>query len=332
MPQSDSLLVTGGAGYIGSHVVLALLESGYDVVVVDDLSTGRRDALPSGTNLLVGDVGDQAFIAPILEDLQPAAVLHFAGSIVAPESTVDPLKYYANNTCASLVLTRACVAAGVNRFLFSSTAAVYGNPESVPIPETAPTIPINPYGTSKLMTEWVLRDTQAAEDLEYVALRYFNVAGADPKGRAGQSTPIATHLIKIACQAVLGQRDGIEIYGEDYPTPDGTCIRDYIHVTDLAAAHRVAVDYLIAGGASDIFNCGYGTGYSVREVLDVVQTVAGKQIPISGAPPRPGDPAQLVADAGRIRDRLGWAPQHDDLRVIAETALKWEERLAAAAG
>ncbi len=327
--SNDSILVTGGAGYIGSHAVLALLEAGRRVVVVDDLSTGRRQAVPDGVPLVEGDVGDPALIDGVIRDHGVGAVVHFAGSIVVPESVADPLKYYRNNTAASRALLEACVGGGVRHFIFSSTAAVYGLPEEVPVAEDAPTAPINPYGASKLMTEWMLRDTAAAHDFEYVALRYFNVAGADPAGRTGQSTPDATHLIKIASEAVAGLRDHIEIFGEDYDTPDGTCIRDYIHVTDLAQAHVEALGHLANGGGSLILNCGYGHGYSVREVLRAVEKAAGRRLDIRSAPRRPGDAETLVADAGEIKKRFGWSPRHDDLALIVRTAIDWERRLAA---
>jgi UDP-glucose 4-epimerase len=330
MPTSKTVLISGGAGYIGSHVVLALMSAGWEPVVVDDFSTGIREAVPGGVPLEEGNIGDEALMADILARHRPVAVLHFAGSIVAPESTVDPLKYYANNTSASRNLIASCVAAGVNRFLFSSTAAIYGNADSGPIREDAPEAPINPYGTSKLMTEWMLRDTEAATDLRYLALRYFNVAGADPEGRVGQSTPNATHLIKVASQAILGMRDGIDIYGEDYATPDGTCIRDYIHVSDLAAAHVAGLDYLLRGGERHILNCGYGHGFSVREVLAAIQKVAAIDLEIRSAPRRAGDPIQLIADSAEIRKQLGWQPRHDDLEFIVKTALDWERKLSAA--
>ncbi len=329
MPISKKVLITGGAGYIGSHVVLALMDAGWEPVVVDNFSTGIREAVPDGVPLEEGNVGDQELMADILARHRPAAIMHFAGSIVAPESTVDPLKYYANNTGVSRNLIAACVAAGVNRFLFSSTAAIYGNPESVPTAEDAREAPINPYGTSKLMTEWMLRDTAAATDLRYLALRYFNVAGADPEGRVGQSTPNATHLIKVACQAILGMRDGIDIFGEDYPTPDGTCIRDYIHVGDLADAHIAGLDYLLKGGDRQILNCGYGHGFSVRQVLAAVQKAGGGDLKVRGVPRRAGDPIQLVADSTEIRKQLGWQPRHDDLEFIVKTALEWERKLSA---
>ena len=327
MPD-HAILVTGGAGYIGSHAVLAFLEAGHRVVVVDDLSSGRRDAVAEAVPLIEGDVGDSALIGRVIRDHAVAAVVHFAGSIVVPESVTDPLKYYRNNTAASRALIEACVVSGVGRFIFSSTAAVYGLPEATPIIESAPTVPINPYGTSKLVTEWILRDTAAAHDFDYVALRYFNVAGADPAGRAGQSTPNATHLIKIASEAVTGQRDHVEIYGEDYDTPDGTCIRDYIHVTDLAAAHVDALRHLAGGGGSLVLNCGYGRGYSVRQVLDAVERTAGLDLDIRGGPRRPGDSVSLVADAAEIKKRFAWRPRYDDLDVIVRTAIDWQRKLA----
>ncbi len=322
-----AVLITGGAGYIGGHAVLALVEAGRRVVVVDDLSTGRRQAVPEGVPLIVGDVGDLALIGDAIRDHDVGAVVHFAGSIVVPESVTNPLKYYRNNTAASRALIEACVNNGVGKFIFSSTAAVYGLPDLSPVPEDTPTAPINPYGASKLMTEWILRDTAAAHDFEYVALRYFNVAGADPAGRAGQSTPNATHLIKTASQVVTGLRDHIDIFGEDYDTPDGTCIRDYIHVTDLAAAHVDALRHLANGGGGLTLNCGYGRGYSVREVLSAVERVAGHGLDIRSAARRAGDAETLVADASKIGKRFGWRPRYDDLELIVRTAIDWERKL-----
>ncbi len=324
----DAVLVSGGAGYIGSHVVLALLEAGYPVVVVDDLSTGRRDAVAPAAAFVEGDIGDPQLVAKTLRDHGVGAVMHFAGSIVVPESVADPLKYYLQNTCKSRSLIQCCVEAGVGRFVFSSTAAVYGSVGDGPVPESAPTLPASPYGTSKLMTEWVLRDVAAAHDLSYAALRYFNVAGADPKGRSGQSTPGATHLIKVACEVAAGKRPSMEIYGEDYETPDGTCVRDYIHVTDLADAHLAALRDLEENGRNLTLNCGYGRGYSVKRVLESVERVAGFALDVRSAPRRPGDVAEIVADASMIRQQLGWQARHDDLDGIVRDALAWERKLA----
>jgi len=322
----ESVLVTGGAGYIGSHVVLQLRSRGERVVVLDNLSTGFRQAV-GDTPLLVGEVGDRELVARIIGEHGVGTVMHFAANTIVPESVRDPLKYYANNTCATRNLLEACFRAGVRQLVFSSTAAVYGMPESGVAREDMALAPINPYGTSKLMSEWILRDLAAASDFRYVALRYFNVAGSDPAGRIGQATAKATLLIKVACEAVVGKRPHVSIYGTDYPTPDGTGVRDYIHVDDLARAHLDALDYLRAGGAAAVFNCGYGHGYSVREVLDSVQRVAGRRISIREEPRREGDPPSLVARADRIRDVLGWRPQLDDLDTIVRTALRWEETL-----
>jgi UDP-glucose 4-epimerase len=327
MRTADVAIVTGGAGYIGSHMVLALRDAGWTVVVIDDLSTGRRKAVPAEVRLIEGDIGDTALVRSALATHRPAAVLHFAGSIVVPESIADPLKYYLNNTCKSRALIEECVHAAVPHLIFSSTAAVYGNPATSPVDETAPTQPINPYGVSKLCTEWMLRDTAAVTPLRYVALRYFNVAGADPHGRTGQATPKATHLIKVACEAVTGKRPHVEIFGDDYPTGDGTCVRDYIHVSDLVDAHLVALNHLRAGGAGGVFNCGYGHGYSVRQVVDVVNAISGGRLSWTMGQRRDGDPVQLVADSALLRERLGWRPKHQDLRFICETALNWERRL-----
>ncbi|QNT70433.1 UDP-glucose 4-epimerase GalE [Defluviicoccus vanus] len=324
-------MVTGGAGYIGSHVTWALLEAGWDVVVIDDLSTGRRESVAAAAAFILGDVGEPVTINAALAEHRPDAVLHLAGSAIIPESVIDPLKYYRNNTAASRTLIEATVNAGIDAFLFSSTAAIYGVPPRMPIDEDMPTQPITPYGTSKLCTEFILRDVAAATSMRYVSLRYFNVAGADPKGRTGQSTPISTHLIKIACETIVGKRSFFNICGDDYPTPDGTCIRDYLHVSDLADLHVTAIEYLVAGGASEAFNCGYGHGYSVAEVANVIRQVAGGHIDARIAPRRPGDPPQLVADARKIRRQFGWQPKYDDLRFIVETALAWERWLQARA-
>jgi UDP-glucose 4-epimerase len=326
MSMTERVLVTGGAGYIGSHVALALIDAGHRAVVLDDLSTGVRDLVPAEAGFVEGDAGDGTLLARVLEDQGITAVMHFAGSIIVPESVEDPLKYYRNNTCASRNLIEACVKARVDRFVFSSTAAVYGLPEALPAREDAPTAPINPYGASKLVTEMILADVARAHRLRYVALRYFNVAGADPKGRSGQSSPEATHLIKIACEVATGARGHIDIFGDDYETPDGTCIRDYIHVSDLATAHLHALDHLASDGESLTLNCGYGRGYSVREVLEAVERAAGARLEKRLAPRRAGDPPALVADATRIRERFDWRPEHEDLDAITASALAWERR------
>jgi len=322
-----TVLVTGGAGYIGSHTVHELVDAGEDVVVLDNLSTGRRTALPGQCKLVVGDVGDQGVVANLIDTHQFDAVIHFAGSIVVPESVRQPLGYYRNNTVNSHALIDASVKGGVRHFIFSSTAAVYGNPEQVPVTEGAPLAPVSPYGWSKLMTEVMLRDAGAAHGLKHVILRYFNVAGADPKLRSGQSTPNATHLIKVAVQTALGLRPMMEVFGTDYSTPDGTCVRDYIHVTDLARAHRDALTFLRGGGASATLNCGYGRGYSVLEVMEGVRRACGRNFPVTMAQRRAGDPASIVAEASRIRKLLGWEPQWDNLDTIIAHAIAWERRL-----
>ncbi len=321
-----TILVTGGAGYIGSHVVLKLAERGEDVVVLDNLSTGFRSAVLHG-DLMIGDTADRHLVSKLLEARRVDAVMHFAAHIVVPESVEQPLKYYRNNTCATGSLLECCIESGVRHFVFSSTAAVYGIPATGRAGEDAPTEPINPYGTSKLMSEWMLRDAARVSSLDYVALRYFNVAGADFAGRIGQSTPNATHLVKVACEHVVGKRDHVPVFGNDYDTPDGTCVRDYVHVEDLATAHLDALDYLRQGGGSATLNCGYGRGFSVHEVLEAVRRVSGETLNVVPAPRRPGDPPQLVAVAERIRDLLGWTPRHDDLDEIVSSALAWERRL-----
>jgi UDP-glucose 4-epimerase len=320
-------LVTGGAGYIGSHMTLELLDAGHSVVVVDDLSTGHAAAIPAGVTFQRGDVGDADLITRLISATGVDAILHFAGSIVVPESVANPLAYYLNNTVKSRTLIETAVKSGVRHFIFSSTAAVYGLPGSTSVAETAPLKPLSPYGNSKLMTEMMLADAARAHDLSYVVLRYFNVAGADPKGRAGQSTPQATHLIKVACETALGKRSHLEVFGTDYPTSDGTCIRDYIQVSDLARAHSAALAYLAAGGASETFNCGYGRGFSVLEVVEAVKRAAGRSFDVRLGPRRPGDPAQIVAASEKIRGALGWAPAYADLDVIVGQALKWEDQL-----
>ncbi len=323
-----AVLVTGGAGYIGSHMVLALTDANEKVVVLDNLSTGFEWAIAPQAKLVKGDIADEELVGRIIKEHGIEAIVHFAGSIIVPESVTDPLGYYNNNTVKSRALMAAAVKGGVKNFIFSSTAAVYGNPESMPVFETARPAPISPYGTSKLMTEWMLRDAHVAYGLNYVALRYFNVAGADPRGRSGQSTPRATHLIKVACQTVLGQRASMDVYGTDYPTPDGTCLRDYIHVSDLIAAHMDALAHLRKGGESGIFNCGYGKGYSVLEVIKAVGKAAGKPVNHVLVPRRAGDPAGIVAGADRVRDILGWEPKYADLDLIVRSALDWEKHLA----
>lgn len=322
-----SVLVTGGAGYIGSHMVHALSDAGESIVVLDNLSTGFWWALPGTATLVVGDMGDEDLVGRLIREHNVEAIVHFAAKIVVPESVADPLGYYLNNTVKSRALIAAAVAGGVKHIIFSSTAAVYGDVDAKPVSEDTPLNPVSPYGRSKLMTEWMLQDTANAHPITYVALRYFNVAGADPKGRTGQSTPNATHLIKVACQAALGQRAGLEVFGTDYVTPDGSCLRDYIQVSDLAAAHLAALRYLRGGGDSSVFNCGYGTGYSVLDVVDVVKQVSGVDFPVKLSPRRPGDPAAIVAKADRIRATLGWVPQYDDLSGIVRQALAWEQHL-----
>ncbi|MFP4561457.1 MAG: UDP-glucose 4-epimerase GalE [Thiohalorhabdus sp.] len=319
------VLVTGGAGYIGSHVVRQLGERGEPVVVLDDLSTGRAGAVLYG-DLVLGDAGDTALVRELLEDHRLDAVMHFAARTVVPESVADPLMYYGENSCKTRALAGATLQAGIRHLIFSSSAAVYGIPEHIPVAEDDPLYPINPYGTSKLVSEWMLRDTASSGSLRHVSLRYFNVAGADPEGRIGQSTPEATLLIKVACEAATGQRDLVPIYGIDYPTPDGTGVRDFIHVEDLAAAHIRCLDYLRGGGPSTTFNVGYGHGYSVREVLDTVERVSGRQLPVREEERRPGDPPALVANTERIRRELGWRPEHDDLEEIVRSALAWERK------
>ena len=317
------LLVTGGAGYIGSHVVRHLLEAGHDVVVYDNLSTGYREAV-GAAELVEADLANQDRLRAVFDAHAFDGVLHFAAHIVVPESVADPIKYYRNNTRNTLNLLEVCAESGTRFFVFSSTAAVYGIPAVASVAEDAPLDPINPYGASKMMSERMLMDLGLASALRYVSLRYFNVAGADPEGRLGQSFPDATHLIKVACQAALGQRDGITVFGTDYDTPDGTCIRDYIHVEDLASAHVRALEYLEAGGESQVLNCGYGRGYSVLEVLDSVKRASGVDFPVHLGPRRAGDPPALTADATRIREVLDWHPQHDNLDQIVHHALAWE--------
>jgi len=322
-----TILVTGGAGYIGSHMVHALVDQDEPVVVLDNLSTGFRWAIPDKVPLIEGETGDAALVASLIKTHKVDAIIHFAASIVVPESVAHPLMYYRNNTANSRTLIEAAVNGGVKHFIFSSTAAVYGNPATVPVAEDATLAPMSPYGSSKLMTEIMLRDAGIAHGLGHVILRYFNVAGADPELRTGQSTKGATHLIKVAVETALGLRPKIEVFGTDYPTPDGTCIRDYIHVSDLVAAHSAALRYLRVGGTSVTANCGYGRGFSVLEVLDTVKQVSGVEFPVVYSPPRPGDPAQIVAASDRARAVLGWRPRLDDLATIVTHALAWERKL-----
>ena len=322
-----SVLVTGGAGYIGSHMVHELRDKGQRLVVLDNLSTGHRWAIPGDVPLVEGDIGDAEHVASVIDEYGVNAIIHFAGSIVVPDSITDPLGYYHNNTVKSRELMACAVACGVKHFIFSSTAAVYGMPGRSPISEETEMAPISPYGSSKMMTEIMLRDTAAAHDFTYVALRYFNVAGADPKGRCGQSTPNATHLIKVAAQAALGQRSHLDVYGTDYPTPDGTCVRDYIHVSDLAKAHSAALKFLREGGGSQVLNCGYGRGFSVLEVIEAVKKISGANFEVRLTERRAGDPDDLVADAKRLPKLLGWKPGYDDLETIVAHAFEWEKHL-----
>ena len=322
-----SVLVTGGAGYIGGHMTLGLMDAGETVVVLDNLSTGFAWAVPDGVKLVVGDTGDADLVAKIIAEHKVDAVAHFAAKIVVPESVIDPLDYYLNNTSNARTLIETAIKGGVKSFIFSSTAAVYGETSSEPVSEDAPLAPISPYGRSKLMVEWMLEDASRAYDFRYVALRYFNVAGADPAGRLGQSTPKATHLIKRGVQTALGIYPSMEIFGQDYPTRDGTCVRDYIQVTDLIDAHLAALAYLRGGGASLICNCGYGHGQTVKEVVEVVKRVSGVDFRVIMSPRRPGDPAALVARADRAKSALGWRPARDNLDEIVRQALDWERRL-----
>ncbi len=322
-----AVLVTGGAGYIGSHMVVNLVEAGEEVIVLDNLSTGFEWAVAGAARLVVGDLADTDLVSQVLQE-GVDAVIHFAGSVIVPESVADPLKYYRNNTSNTRGLIEACVKAGVKNFIFSSTAAVYGDPQTVPVAETAPLCPLSPYGSSKLMSEIMLADAAAAHDFTYTALRYFNVAGADPEGRTGQSTANATHLIKVACEAALGKRARLSIFGTDYDTPDGTGVRDFIHVADLVEAHRLALSRLRAGGPSVVLNCGYGEGYSVRQVIDAVRRVSGNDFEVLEEPRRAGDSSKVVALADAVRRELGWVPRYDDLDIIVTHALAWEKHLS----
>lgn len=322
-----TVLVTGGAGYIGGHMVMALLDRGERPVILDNLSTGFDWAVPEGVELVVGDMGDAELVGRTIEQHGIREIAHFAAKIVVPESVADPLGYYGNNTAKSRTLIETAIRHGVCRMIFSSTAAVYGDVSGDPVGEDTLPAPVSPYGRSKLMTEWMLADAAVAHPLRYVALRYFNVAGADPAGRIGQSTPAATHLIKVASQTALGQRDRLEVFGTDYPTRDGSCLRDYIHVSDLADAHLAALDHLRGDGGSLTLNCGYGRGYSVLEVIEVMKRVSGVDFPVTLSPRRPGDPAAIVARAERIGAELGWQPKRADLDGIVRSALAWERHL-----
>jgi UDP-glucose 4-epimerase len=322
-----TVLVTGGAGYIGSHMVYALVAAGERAVVLDNLSTGFDWAIAEGVPLIPGETGDQALVANIIKQHGVESIIHFAASIVVPDSVAEPLRYYKNNTVNSRALIECAVQGGVKHFIFSSTAAVYGNPARMPVTEDDLAAPMSPYGSSKLMTEIMLRDAGLAHGLQHVILRYFNVAGADPQLRTGQSTKGATHLIKVAVETALGRRPKMDVFGTDYPTSDGTCVRDYIHVADLAQAHLDALRYLRAGGSSVTANCGYGRGYSVREVIDTVKRVSGVDFRVDVSGPRAGDPAQIVASSDRARAVLGWKPQRDDLAAIVGDALAWERKL-----
>ncbi len=323
------ILVTGGAGYIGSHAILALKNAGWQPVVIDNLTTGFRWAVPDDVPFVEGDIEDQALVAKVIAEHNIGAIMHFAGSIIVPESVENPLKYYHNNTAKSRALIESAISGGVRHFIFSSTAATYGIPDESPVREETPTLPINPYGLSKLMTEYMLRDVAAAHDFNYCALRYFNVAGADPLARTGQSTAGATHLIKVAVEAALGKRDSVAIFGTDFDTPDGTGVRDYIHVSDLAAAHVKALEALIADPKMcHTLNCGYGKGFSVLQVLDAVDRVTNQKITRNRQGRRAGDPDALISDNRAILDRFGWQPQYDDLDVIVAHAVAWERQLS----
>ena len=322
-----TVLVTGGAGYIGSHMVRALVDANERVIVIDNLSTGFSAFLPEAVPLFIGDAGDENLVEGVIKQHGVDSIIHFAGSVVVPDSMRDPLGYYRNNTMTTQSLLKAAVKSGVKRFIFSSTAAVYGNPEQVPVREEAPTRPLSPYGSSKLMTEIMLHDVATAHEMNYVVLRYFNVAGADPQARIGLATLGATHLLKIAVEAATGQRAKIDVFGTDYPTPDGSCVRDFIHVSDLAQAHRAALAYLRNNGRSTTLNCGYGRGYSVLETIEAVRRISGRNFAVQYAPRRPGDIMTMVADTSRIRSTLDWTPQYDDLETIATHALAWEAKL-----
>ncbi|MEW7010032.1 UDP-glucose 4-epimerase GalE [Lentilitoribacter sp. EG35] len=325
--MTKKILITGGAGYIGSHTLLAAVGQGYDVAVIDNLSTGRREVIPTECAFYEVDLVDKPKVEQALKEFLPDTVIHFAGSIDVRESVENPIKYYANNTYASLALIEACVKHNVQRFIFSSTAAVYGNPDGGTVSETSPTFPINPYGHSKLMTEQILSDASKSHGFRYAILRYFNVAGADLRLKAAQPTPMATHLIKVACQTVLGLHPSIKIFGTDYETADGTCIRDFIHISDLARAHLNVLDYMTEYDASAVFNCGNGQGYSVKQILDAVQRVSGINFKIEHGSRRAGDPRSLIADTSCLRNKTGWVAQHEDIDEIVSSALAWERKI-----
>ncbi len=324
--MTTAILIAGGAGYIGSHVALALCDAGRKVVVLDDLSTGRRDLVPAAATFIEGDIGDRDLVRRVLAEHGCTGLMMFAGSIIVSESFQMPLPYWRNNAAAGLAFLETCVAAGIRHFVYSSTAAVYGTPDRLPVAEEATLRPISPYGRSKLALEWALADACEVAPTRFAALRYFNVAGADADLRSGQVSPVATHLIKIAVEAAAGKRDGMTVFGDDYPTPDGTCIRDYIHVSDLADAHVLALAHLEAGGDSLIANCGYGHGFSVREVIEAVKRVSGRDFPVGLGPRRRGDPPALVADSARLKRMLGWTPKRDDLDLIIRSAFEWETK------
>ncbi len=325
--MDNRVLATGGAGYIGSHTTLQLIQSGNAVAVLDNLCSGHRRAVPATARFYQGDIHDQNLVSKIIAECDIDSVIHFAGHIVVPESIANPARYYRNNVVGSMNLVETCIAQGVKQFIFSSSAAVYGIPKHCLVDENVTPNPINPYGATKLITEWNLRDfAGAVPNFSYVALRYFNVAGANMRGHLGQSTPEATHLIKVACETACGMRPGMSIFGDDYPTEDGTCVRDYIHVDDLAAAHLDALSYLNHGGQSNTFNCGYGRGFSVKQVVDCVKSVSGVDFNVDMECRRPGDPSQLIADSGKIKRVLGWQPKYDDLAVICRSAYQWERK------
>jgi len=321
-----TVLVTGGAGYIGSHTTYALIDRGEKVVVLDDLSTGIRSSVGGKAVFVEGNVADRPIVARLIAEHGADAVFHFAGSVVVPESVAEPLRYYANNVANSRTLIETCVQNGVKQFIFSSTATVYAEDAGQPLGEDSPKAPISPYARSKLMTEWILEDASRAYDFRHIVLRYFNVAGADPQGRTGQSTPKSTHLIKRACQVALGRVAHLDVFGTDYPTPDGTGVRDYIHVSDVASAHLLALDALRAGSPSTSYNCGYGRGLSVRQVIDGMEALTGRKLPIKEGPRRPGAPSALISDPTKLKTSLGWRPAHEDLGEIIRSALDWERR------